>query len=130
MGRAVAALIPLEATAVGGMTMGADPIAIATAMSSSRPLRSFSIRKEPKDHGIGGRLVGPVGAADQVVVLEDTTTTGSALMEAIEVLREEGITILGAISLVDRSDGRVALRLEEAGIDYQPVVIPADLGVT
>ena len=129
MGRAVVALVTEDATAVGGMTMGADPIAVATAIAADQPLRSFSIRKEAKDYGMGGRLVGPVEREDRVVVLEDTTTTGGALIEAIEVLADEGITILGAISLFDRSGGKVARRLEDAGIDYQSVVTPIDLGV-
>ena len=64
------------------MTLGADPIAVATAISAARarkPIQAFSIRKESKDHGTGGRLVGPVGADDVVAVLEDTTTTGFAI---------------------------------------------------
>ena len=129
VGAVVAGLLPTGTTAVGGMTMGADPIAVATAMAADPSVKAFSIRKEPKDHGTGGRLVGPVTAADSVVVLEDTTTTGSALMEAIDVLRSEGVNILEAISLVDRSDGKVLARLRDHGVEYQAVVEPADLGV-
>lgn len=129
VGAAVAARLPAGTTAVGGMTMGADPIAVATAMTASPPLRSFSIRKAAKDHGTGGRLVGPVGPQDLVVVLEDTTTTGTALAEAVAVLRAEDVTIIAALALVDRSGTAVAERMERAGVAYDAIVTPSDLGV-
>jgi orotate phosphoribosyltransferase len=128
VGAAVAAVLPEGTTAVGGMTLGADPIAVATALVAP-PLRAFSIRKEQKGHGTGGRLVGPIRHDDRVVVLEDTTTTGGALLEAISVLQEAGIEILGALALVDRSAGAVGARLAEAAIAYDAIVIPADLDV-
>lgn len=130
---AVLGVLDPTVTAVGGMTMGADPIAVATAIVGTiggRPLRSFSIRKEAKDHGVGGRLVGPLGPGDRVAVLEDTTTTGGALVEAIDVLVASGVEIVQAISLVDRSDGKVADRLAALGVRYESLVLPADLGVT
>jgi orotate phosphoribosyltransferase len=132
VGEAVLAAVDPDVTAVGGMTMGADPIAVATAMSAARarrPLQSFSIRKESKDHGTGGRLVGPVVVGDVVAVIDDTTTTGSALVESIEVLRDAGIEVAQAVALVDRSDGAVALRLSDLAIPYVAIVTPADLGV-
>jgi orotate phosphoribosyltransferase len=129
VGAAVAALLPDGVTAVGGLTMGADPIAIATAMTIRPPIRAFSIRKEAKGHGTGGRLVGPVGPDDTVCVVEDTTTTGSAMVEAIEVLRNAGIDVVAAIAMVDRSGGAVGAKLAAMGIDYAAVVTPTDLGV-
>lgn len=129
VGSAVAALLPGGVTAVGGLTMGADPIAIATAMAARPPIRAFSIRKEAKGHGTGGRIVGPVGLEDVVCVVEDTTTTGAAMLEAIAVLRDAGIEVVAAIALVDRSGGAVAAKLASVGIDYAVVVTPADLGV-
>lgn len=132
VGAAVATEVPAAATAVGGMTMGADPIAVATAMVASeegRSLTAFSIRKSEKDHGTGGRLVGPVGAGDAVVALEDTTTTGSALVEAIEALHAEGVRVIRAIALVDRSGGVAGVRVEELGVPYIALITPADLGV-
>ena len=132
VGAAMLARIPPDVDAVGGMTMGADPIATATAMIAAgrgRDLVSFSIRKEAKEHGIGGRLVGPVDSTSLVVVIEDTTTTGAALNEAIDVLREAGVTIVKAISLVDRSDGGVADRMEGIGVTYESLISPVDLGV-
>ncbi len=132
VGEAVLAALDSRVTAVGGMTLGADPIAVATAIAAARarkPIQSFSIRKESKDHGTGGRLVGPVSADEVVAVLEDTTTTGAALTEAIEVLIDAGIEVVQAIALVDRSGGAVGARLTEAGIPYLPLITPEDLGV-
>lgn len=132
MGAAVAAEVPEAANAVGGMTMGADPIAIATAMvaaESGRNIAAFSIRKSEKDHGTGGRLVGPVGPGDAVVALEDTTTTGAALVEAIEALLAEGVHVIRAIALVDRSSGAARARVEELGVPYIALTTPANLGV-
>ena len=131
VGAAVLEEVPAAVAGVGGMTMGADPIAVATAMEaarSGRTLAAFSVRKEAKDHGTGGRLVGPIGAGDAVVVLEDTTTTGGAIVEAIEALTTEGVEVVKAVSLVDRSGGIVADRLAALGIAYVPLVTPADFG--
>lgn len=132
VGRAVAdALLP-GVTAVGGMAQGADPVAVAAAMTATgdgRPMRAFSVRKEAKDHGTGGRMVGPVSPEDRAAVVEDTTTTGGALLEVIEVVRGAGIEVLQAIVLVDRSGGRVGELVAAAGIDYRALATPADLGV-
>ncbi len=132
VGEAILAVIDPAVDAVGGMTMGADPIAVATAMSAARarrPLQAFSIRKGAKGHGTGGRLVGPVRAGDVVAVVEDTTTTGAALVQSIEVLVDAGLEVAQAIALIDRSNGTVAARLEEVGIPYVALLTPADLGV-
>jgi orotate phosphoribosyltransferase len=118
--------------AVGGMTMGADPIAIATALVASergRPLRAFSIRKSEKSHGVGGRLVGPVSPGDRVAILEDTTTTGSAAGEATDVALSAGLVVSQAIALVDRSNGVASKRFSERGIEQVGLVHPGDLGV-
>ncbi|MFO7298843.1 MAG: orotate phosphoribosyltransferase [Actinomycetes bacterium] len=131
-GEAVLELVDPTVVAVGGMTMGADPIAVATAIAgarSGRPLKAFSVRKEAKDHGTGGRIVGPVRAGDRVCVLEDTTTTGSAAREAVEALRAEGIEVAQVVALVDRSGGAAAARFEEAGIPFTAVFDTAALGV-
>jgi orotate phosphoribosyltransferase len=132
VGAAVLTEVPKGIDAVGGMTMGADPIAVATALvaaDAGRDLVSFSIRKETKDHGTGGRLVGPIGTGSRVVALEDTTTTGAALVEAIEALRDAGVSVMKAVSLVDRSGGATAKRVEALGIPYVAIVTPRELGV-
>lgn len=132
VGKAVVEVLDPEITAVGGLTMGADPIAVATAAvaaSDGRPMRAFSVRKETKGHGMGGRIVGPVDSNDVVAVVEDTTTTGSAMFEAIHALAEVGIRIAQVITLVDRSGGVAAHKVGAAGIPYVALVTPSDLGV-
>ncbi len=130
--RCVLEIMSPHATAVGGMTMGADPIAVATATIAAlddRPLAAFSIRKQTKNHGTGGRLVGPVERGDRAVIVEDTTSTGGAFMEAVAVVRSEGIGVVQAIAVVDRSDGVVAALMQEADVPYLALIVPEDLGV-
>lgn len=132
VGEAMLSAIDDRATAVGGMTMGADPIAVATAMSAARarrPVQAFSIRKVSKDHGTGGRLVGPVAAGDIATVVEDTTTTGATLSEAVAVLRDEGIEVVEAVVLVDRSEGAAEARLADVGVPLRSLISPEDLGI-
>ena len=132
VGAAVLDVLDTGAGAVGGMTMGADPIAMATAIvaeRSGRHLQAFSIRSQAKDHGIGGRLVGPVGAGTKAVIVEDTTTTGSAAIEAAKTAAEEGLEIVQAIALFDRSGGKAAANFAELGISHIALVTPEDLGV-
>ncbi len=132
VGAAVYEALNPDVVAVGGLTMGADPIAMATAMvgaAAGSTLTAFSIRKEAKQHGTGGRLVGPVVAGSPVCLLEDTSTTGGAFFEAHDAAVEEGLQPIQAICLVDRSDGAVAAGMADRGIPYQPLFVPADLGV-
>lgn len=124
--------ISSEVEAVGGLTMGADPVAVSTAVAgaaSGRDLSAFSIRKEAKEHGTGGRLVGPVGPGTKVTILEDTTTTGGAMAEAITVARSEGLDVVEAVALIDRSGGMAGRRVVELGVRYSSVITPADLGL-
>jgi orotate phosphoribosyltransferase len=133
VGEAILSVLRGEVKAVGGMTMGADPIAVATAMTAAgrgRDLKAFSIRKEDKDHGTGGRLVGPVHPGMPLAVLEDTTTTGSAAVEAARYLIDHGFQVVQAIALVDRSGGRAKESFAALGIEHRSLVLPADLGVT
>lgn len=129
VGTCFAAMLADEVTAVGGMTMGADPIAVATAVMADRPLKAFSVRKTSKGHGTGGRLVGPVGPDDLVAVVEDATTTGASAATAIAVLRDEGVTVVQAITLVDRSSGVAAALMDQLGVPFHSVVTLEDLGV-
>jgi orotate phosphoribosyltransferase len=127
--RCVLARLDPAVTAVGGMTMGADPIAVATAVCASRHLKSFSVRKEAKGHGIGGRIVGALRPADVAAVVEDTVTTGGAMAEAVTVLQDAGIHVAQAIVLLDRSEGRATARLGDLGVTLTTVLLPSDLGV-
>lgn len=104
--------------AVGGLTMGADPIAYAIAYSSaatSRPLRAFAVRKEAKEHGTGKRVEGPFRKGDVVAVIEDVITTGGSALSAINAIREEGGTVAGVLALLDREEGGIA-RIEALGV--------------
>jgi orotate phosphoribosyltransferase len=133
VGDAVLSVLDPSVRAVGGMTMGADPIAIATAIAASeagKDLKAFSIRKQAKDHGTGGRLVGPVDESMPVAILEDTTTTGGAAVEAARYLLDEGFDIVQAIALVDRSGGKARANFEALGIPHIALVTPADLKVS
>jgi orotate phosphoribosyltransferase len=95
---------------VGGLTMGADPIAAATSIAAAldgQPVHAFIIRKEPKGHGTGQWLEGRknLPAGSRVVIVEDVTTTGGSSMKAVERAEQEGLTVLGIVTLVDREEG-------------------------
>ena len=118
--------------AVGGMTMGADPISVAAAVHAAglgRPLRAFSVRKQAKGHGTGGRLAGPVRSGDRAAIVEDTSTTGGSFMEALEAADAEGLEVVRVVVLVDRSGGEAGRRAAERGVPYTALFLPEDLGV-
>ena len=94
--------------AVGGLTLGADPISYAISYASSgtsAPVRSFTVRKATKSHGTGKLIEGPFNSSDRVVVTEDVITTGSSALKAVEALKDAGARILGVLALVDREEG-------------------------
>jgi len=98
----------LHADGIGGLTFGADPIAVATAFTSGlkqRPINAFSIRKEKKDHGIVKWVEGDVKPGQRVVIIDDVATTGGSTIKAIERARSENLDVLRAIILVDRQEG-------------------------
>lgn len=102
---------------VGGLTMGADPIAYAIAYASAatpRPLRAFSVRKEAKAHGTGKRVEGPFREGDVVAVVEDVITSGGSALSAIEAVGQAGGRVAGVLALLDREEGGRA-RIEAAG---------------
>lgn len=112
------------ADAIGGLTMGADPIACAVSYASAAgpaPLRAFTVRKEPKAHGTGKLIEGPFQPGDRVVVVEDTITTGGSARKAVDAVRAAGGTVVGVLALVDREEGgREALEA-----DGLPVIVLA-----
>lgn len=123
-------IIPASATAIGGLTMGADPVAFGiAAVGATRGinLRSFSVRKEAKDHGVTGRLAGAIEPGDKVVITEDTVTRGTSLFEAVDVVRAFGAEPVLITVIVDRG-GTCAAMAAEAGIPYQPMLTAPDLG--
>ena len=93
---------------VGGLTLGADPISYAIAYASAgtaKPLRAFTVRKEPKSHGTGKLVEGPFRDGDAVVVIEDVITTGGSALKAAHAVRAAGGRVLGVLALVDREEG-------------------------
>ncbi len=117
--------------AVGGLTMGADPIASAILhQGAARGLTydAFVVRKEPKDHGRGRQIEGPDLAGKRVIVLEDTSTTGGSPLAAIEALKKVGAEIAGVAVVVDRNTG-ARERIEAEGYPYFAAIGLADLGL-
>lgn len=118
----------LDFDAVGGLTLGADPVATAmlhVANQRGRALDAFVVRKEGKAHGLQRRIEGPDVAGRRVLAVEDTSTTGSSVLTAVDALREAGAEVVGTAVIVDRGAG-VAVRA--AGLDYRSAYTLADLG--
>jgi orotate phosphoribosyltransferase len=101
---------------VGGLTLGADPIAYAIAYASQlagRPVRAYTVRKEPKAHGTGQRIEGQFRPGDRVAIVEDVITTGGSALKATQAVREAGGEVAGVLAVVDREEGgREALEAE------------------
>jgi orotate phosphoribosyltransferase len=115
--------------AVGGLTMGADPVAAAmmhAAAADGRILDAFVVRKGEKAHGLQRRIEGPDVAGRRVLAVEDTSTTGSSVLTAVTALREAGAEVAGVAVLVDRGAGA---HITELGIPYFAAFAQADLGV-
>ncbi len=122
--------VPAEATAIGGLTMGADGvtfISAGVAASQGRPLRAFSVRKEVKDHGAGGRIAGALQPGDKVVITEDTVTRGTSLLEAARVVRDFGAEVILLIAVVDRGGTAAAMAAQE-GWPFAALFTAPDLG--
>ena len=97
-----------QVEAVGGLTLGADPVSYAIAYASAlagAPLRAFTVRKEAKGHGTGRLIEGPFRQGDRVAVIEDVITTGGSALRAAEAIRAAGGTVAGVLALVDREEG-------------------------
>ncbi|WKD58225.1 Orotate phosphoribosyltransferase [Corynebacterium capitovis DSM 44611] len=114
--------------AVGGLTLGADPVASAVMHASGRDIDAFVVRKEAKKHGMQRRVEGPSIAGKKVLVVEDTTTTGSSPLTAVEACRAEGAEVVGVATVVDRATGADAV-LREAGLEYRFLLGLEDLGL-
>lgn len=127
---AALAVLPDDVTAVGGLTMGADAAAFsiaAVAATRGRPLRAFSVRKEEKDHGAGGRIAGALLPGDRVAITEDAVTRGVSMLEAAQVVREAGAIPVLLLPVVDRG-GTVTAMAAEQGIPVHALVTAPDLG--
>lgn len=122
--------VPASATAIGGLTMGADGVSFITAAVAAtrgRSLRAFSVRKEEKDHGAGGRIAGVLGPGDRVVITEDTVTRGTSQLEAARVVAGLGAEVVLILAVVDRG-GTAAARAAEAGWRFDALFGAPDLG--
>jgi orotate phosphoribosyltransferase len=122
-----AADLPFEA--VGGLTLGADPVAgamMAAAANRGTPVDAFVVRKAGKTHGLQRRIEGPDVAGKKVLAVEDTSTTGDSVLTAVDALHAAGAEVLGVAVLVDRGARR---RVEQRGLPYRAVFEMADLGL-
>jgi orotate phosphoribosyltransferase len=123
-------LIPSDVDALGGLTVGADPVAYglaAVGATRGRSLKSFTIRKEAKDHGVAGRLAGPLEPGDRVVITEDTVTRGTSSIDALRVARELGAVPVMILVLVDRGGTCAAMAAAE-GVEFRALVTAPELG--
>ena len=117
----------LQYDAVGGLTLGADPVAGAmlhAAAARGRSLDAFVVRKTGKDHGLQRRIEGPDVKGRRVLAVEDTSTTGGSVLTAVEALREAGAEVVGVAVIVERG---AAPAIEEAGLPYYTAYTVADL---
>jgi orotate phosphoribosyltransferase len=120
-----------DVEAVGGLTLGADPVATAllhAAAARGQDLDAFVVRKEGKAHGLQRRIEGPDVAGRRVVAVEDTSTTGGSVLTAVEALREAGADVVGVAVIVDRGTG-ARERVEAEGLPYVSIFDLADLGL-
>jgi orotate phosphoribosyltransferase len=121
----------LDVEAVGGLTLGADPVATAmlhAAHARGRTLDAFVVRKDEKQHGLRRRIEGPDVAGRPVVAVEDTSTTGASVLTAVTALREAGANVAAVAVIVDRATG-ARERIEADGLDYRAAFTSADLGL-
>ena len=114
--------------AVGGLTLGADPVATAIMHSPGRPIDCFVVRKAAKAHGMHRQIEGPDVTGRRVLVVEDTTTTGASPMAAVLALREAGAEVVGVATIVDRGTGAGEV-IAAAGLTYRYLLGLDDLGL-
>lgn len=116
-----------EYTNVGGLTLGADPVATAI-MHAGEGVDSFVVRKKAKKHGMQRRIEGPDITGKNVLIVEDTTTTGNSPLTAVAAARDAGANVVGVATVVDRDTGARDV-IEAEGLEYRPLLGLADLGL-
>lgn len=114
--------------AVGGLTMGADPVACAVMHAPGRPIDAFVVRKAVKSHGMQRLIEGFEVAGQSVLVVEDTSTTGGSALTAVSAARDAGATVIGVVTVVDRATGAAEV-IEAEGVPYRSILGLADLGL-
>jgi orotate phosphoribosyltransferase len=112
--------------AVGGLTLGADPVAAAVLHASGPPIDAFVVRKVTKEHGMQRRIEGPDVAGRLVLAVEDTATTGDSILTAVAALRAAGAEVIGVATVVDRDTG-ARETVEAAGLPYRAVLSMSEL---
>jgi orotate phosphoribosyltransferase len=117
----------LHYDAVGGLTLGADPVATAMMHARGRPLDAFVVRKKGKAHGLQRRIEGPDVEGRRVLAVEDTSTTGGSVLTAVQALREAGAHVEAVAVIVDRGAGEA---VRDAGLEYRAAFTLRDLGLT
>ena len=113
--------------AVGGLTLGADPVATAMLHASGGKLDAFVVRKAEKAHGLQRRIEGPDVAGRRVLAVEDTSTTGGSVLTAVDALNEDGATVVGVAVIVDRGAGD---KVRAAGLEYRAAYSLEELGLS
>jgi orotate phosphoribosyltransferase len=114
---------------VGGLTLGADPVATAVMHAPGRPIDAFVVRKSAKTHGLQRLIEGSEVSGKRVLVVEDTSTTGNSALTAVRAVREAGGDVVGVATVVDRATG-AAETIEAEGLPYRSVLGLADLGLS
>lgn len=114
--------------AVGGLTLGADPVATSVMHADGRDIDAFVVRKEAKKHGMQRRIEGPDVVGKRVLVVEDTTTTGNSPLTAVAALREAGAEVVGVATVVDRATGAADV-IRAEGLEYRSLLGLDDLGL-
>ncbi len=112
--------------AVGGLTLGADPVAAAVLHAPGPPVDAFVVRTATKQHGMQRRIEGPDVAGRRVLAVEDTATTGASVLTAVAALREAGADIIGVVTVVDRDTG-AREAIEAAGLPYRAILSLSEL---
>ncbi len=119
----------LNVSGIGGLTFGADPIAVSTAFASElrkKPIKAFSIRKNQKDHGIINWVEGDMKEGERIVIIDDVVTTGGSTITAIERARSTGLTVVKVVTLIDRQEGGVE-NIREHVEDVSSIITRDDL---
>jgi orotate phosphoribosyltransferase len=114
--------------AVGGLTLGADPVATAVLHAPGPPVDAFVVRKSAKQHGLQRRIEGPDVAGRSVLAVEDTSTTGASVLTAVAALEDAGAHVVGVATVVDRDTG-ACQAIEAAGLPYRAILKLGDLGL-
>lgn len=118
--------------AIGGLTLGADPIVGALALFgyiNNKPIQTFIVRKEPKKHGTMKLIEGKLTKGSKVIIVDDVVTTGNSILQAIETVEKENCEVVKIIVLVDRQDG-AREKFNSRGYEFEPIFTKEDLGIT